>query len=551
MAKKIINIQVGNLWTKVALVDEGKKVPQVYSTFVFRTPEHSVEDGYIRDKETFLHCLKEHLAYRNIVEKNIIFTIGCSRVITREVTIPFVKKNKIESIVTAQSKEFFPMDVSNYVVSYQNLGTVEDDGTKKLKLLLIAVPDNLLANYTAFAQAGGYAIQKFDYVGNSAVSTVSNRTFDEKCIIVSMEEQTTIVSLIDGDELLFQRVAPYGYTQVLSTVQDQLILNINNDEDAFKFLSTHDTLYKAARAAEFRDNYEGSDENLREQLTDAYHTIRDSISYYVRVVGTALDYYKNQNKEVFNGRIFLCGDGACFLGIDQLFQLEFQMNQQSKGFLSSNNFQFVNLPGEEYEWNEDLVQKQVVAVIGAAVSPLDIMPREMRESQSKKNTLQMAYVALFASIAISVLLIVASVARLMIATISTATLTAQLANLAYVEEEYAQHDAMQTTCTNYEIYDNDTWTDNEMFSSFIAQLERELPKEVVVTSLSISDSTITMSMESDTKLTTAQMLMNFDNIDCVTDWQIASVSEFEDATGDTGWTYSISGTYIIPEVVEE
>ena len=59
MSKKVISIETGILWTKVALVEANRKSPHVYDVFRFRTPEHAIEDGYIRDKENFAKILKK------------------------------------------------------------------------------------------------------------------------------------------------------------------------------------------------------------------------------------------------------------------------------------------------------------------------------------------------------------------------------------------------------------------------------------------------------------------------------------------------------------
>ena len=55
MVKRVVSIEAGVWWTKVALADYRKKNPPVHKAFAFRTPEHAVEDGYIRDKEAFRH----------------------------------------------------------------------------------------------------------------------------------------------------------------------------------------------------------------------------------------------------------------------------------------------------------------------------------------------------------------------------------------------------------------------------------------------------------------------------------------------------------------
>ena len=76
-----------------------RKNPPVHKAFAFRTPEHAVEDGYIRDKEAFASALKAELSRHDIHEKEVVFTLSSSKVVTREVMIPFVKDNKIMGII--------------------------------------------------------------------------------------------------------------------------------------------------------------------------------------------------------------------------------------------------------------------------------------------------------------------------------------------------------------------------------------------------------------------------------------------------------------------
>lgn len=103
MVKRVVSIEAGVWWTKVALADYRKKNPPVHKAFAFRTPEHAVEDGYIRDKEAFASALKAELSRHDIHEKEVVFTLSSSKVVTREVMIPFVKDNKIMGIIEHRS----------------------------------------------------------------------------------------------------------------------------------------------------------------------------------------------------------------------------------------------------------------------------------------------------------------------------------------------------------------------------------------------------------------------------------------------------------------
>ena len=95
MAKKVISIEAGVWLTKVGLVDYKKTSPKIYKAFTFRTPEHAVEDGYIRDKESFANTLINELEKHQIKERTAVFTLVSSKIVTREIEIPPVRKIKL------------------------------------------------------------------------------------------------------------------------------------------------------------------------------------------------------------------------------------------------------------------------------------------------------------------------------------------------------------------------------------------------------------------------------------------------------------------------
>ena len=108
MAKKVLSIEMGNWWTKVVLAEPYKKSPRIDDMFYFRTPEKSVDDGMIRDRDRFLTALREELFHRGIREKDVIFIINSTKVVTREITIPFVKDKDLQGIVATQAANYFP-----------------------------------------------------------------------------------------------------------------------------------------------------------------------------------------------------------------------------------------------------------------------------------------------------------------------------------------------------------------------------------------------------------------------------------------------------------
>lgn len=570
MAKKVISIETGIQWTKVALVDYRKKNPPVHEAFAFRTPEHAVEDGYIRDKDSLARALKEELVRRQILEKDVVFTLSSSKVVTREVMIPYVKDNKIKGIIDAQSRDYFPMDISGYTISYSKMDVVEDDGKKQLKLLLVAIPDNLLGNYVSFAQLAGLKAETFDYIGNGCIQLMCD-SFVDNAMIIQLEEQATVISILENKKLAFQRVTPYGYGATISAVVDHPILGIDDEEKAFDFLLEHNVIFNKPSMP---DNGDPAQQAIDQaQANEAYEDLAESLRYHLRIANTALDYYQNQVKKEFVGNVYLVGDGSRFAGIHKLFAQELPLPLQKIDFakiIDLRNQNGVNdqkkagkKKHQEYtdpvlEESSSLRQPRAatpvgfLSVIGAAVHPLDAKPKEMQEADNKKNGLHTAYVLLAGSLLLSLLLILGSSVRQLIAHSEHRHLTDQLEALAYVQQTYDESSSVQQEAQVYITIDDATKTKNEYLLPLIEQLEAELPSAIKVTSMQTDDNLITLNMTADRKITVGQMLLNFQNVTLLTDPSIPSMSEQTDEeSGSSEWTYTVNAYYADVQESEE
>lgn len=570
MAKKVISIETGIQWTKVALVDYRKKNPPVHEAFAFRTPEHAVEDGYIRDKDSLARALKEELVRRQIVEKDVVFTLSSSKVVTREVMIPYVKDNKIKGIIDTQSRDYFPMDISGYTISYSKMDVVEDDGKKQLKLLLVAIPDNLLGNYVSFAQLAGLKVETFDYIGNGCIQLMCD-SFVDNAMIIQLEEQATVISILENKKLAFQRVTPYGYGATISTVVDHPILGIDDEERAFDFLLEHNVIFNKPSMP---DNGDPAQQAIDQaQADEAYEDLAESLRYHLRIANTALDYYQNQVKQEFVGNVYLVGDGSRFAGIHKLFAQELPLPLQKIDFAkiidlrNQNGVNDKKKAGkkEHQDYTDPVLEESsntrqpraatpvgFLSVIGAAVHPLDAKPKEMQEADNKKNGLHSAYILFAGSLLLSLLLILGSSVRQLIAHSEHRKLTDQLESLAYVQQTYDESSRVQQEEQVYVTIDDATKTKNEYLLPLIEQLEAELPSAIKVTSMQTDDNLITLNMTADRKITVGQMLLNFQNVTLLTDPSIPSMSEQTDEeSGSSEWTYTVNAYYADVQESEE
>ena len=158
---RILSIEAEASQIRVAEVEVRGKKGRIYNCFCIPAPQGAVEDGQIRDTKTLGKNLKAELSQRKIRTKKVYFATGSTRIASREVRIPFVKANRIQSIIEANATDYFPIDVSKYVLSYSVVDVESqksEDGkeeTKQYHLMVYAAPKAISAAYSEFAENAG------------------------------------------------------------------------------------------------------------------------------------------------------------------------------------------------------------------------------------------------------------------------------------------------------------------------------------------------------------------------------------------------------------
>lgn len=136
--------------------------------------------------------LKAELSQRKIRTKKVYFATGSTRIASREVRIPFVKANRIQSIIEANATDYFPIDVSKYVLSYSVIDVESqksEDGkeeTKQYHLMVYAAPKAISAAYSEFAENAGLTMTGITCTGDSIYHSVKDEYAKGTHILVNV-----------------------------------------------------------------------------------------------------------------------------------------------------------------------------------------------------------------------------------------------------------------------------------------------------------------------------------------------------------------------------
>ena len=167
---KILTIEIDTAQLRVAEVDSHGR--RIYQCFVLPVPQGAVDDGQIRDTKSLGNLLKEELQAQGIKTKKVFFVAGSSRIAGREVRIPFVKKDKIQNIIQENATDYFPIDISGYVLSYSiiDIESKEQetgDAIRQYHLMVYAAPTAISTALREFAAVAGMNMNGIGFTGAS------------------------------------------------------------------------------------------------------------------------------------------------------------------------------------------------------------------------------------------------------------------------------------------------------------------------------------------------------------------------------------------------
>jgi len=516
---KVLTIDINNdSITIVEATASQKKQTYIHNAMIFETPEESFEDGYIRDKDKVGAAIREQLNANGITNKNAIFVLSSTKIVSREVLIPFVPDKKIPGIINANATEYFPVNIEDYVISHSVLETViGEDGAKNCRVLVVAVPQQMIRTYYEVASVAGLTVQSIDYMGNAMLQMIKTQTAENATtMVVQIGSEATILNIVRGDTLLLQRTVPYGINAVVAEVMEE------KEVDATTALSMLQT--ERMITVDFDDD----------AITGAFR-------YLINNIGRVMDYYTSRNPDKPIDDVYLSGDGALIRGVDGLFKI--QLNISTKVMDSLYNVKF-----------DDKINTQIcnpvylIGSIGAAMAPMGFVLKEMAAKKASQGTTAIFVVVLVVAVLASVTGIGISFVQNAAAKVQKAKVESDIAAIQDIQQIYEDYLQSQAEYTDMQTLYDATRISNEYMMQFWNTLEENTPTSITVTDISSSSSGVAISMKSADYDSIARLVIELSKVDCIENAFISSITQLEDeAVGTVEYEYTVTCDYVAPE----
>lgn len=520
MAKngKVLSIDITNeSITIIELTASAKKQTYIHNVIIFETPEDAYEDGVIKEPDKIAAAIRDQLAARGISNRNAIFVLSSTKIVNREVVIPFVKENKIRGIINANSSEYFPVNIEDYVVSHSVLETVTDaEGNKQLRVLAVAAPSQMVKSYYDLGTRAGLNVVSLDYIGNAMLQLIKTQTTaSTTTMVIQLGSESTVLNIVQGDNLLLQRTVPHGTNPVVNVVMDEKGV----DATTAMTLLQNDRLI----TVDFDDN----------ETTGAFR-------YLINNIGRVMDFYASKNPDKPIEDVFLTGDGALIRGIDGLFKVQLNVNTRIMDSLYNIKFD----PSIDLKVYNPVY---LVTPIGAAFAPMDFVPLDAAKAKGDGSgsgaTIACAAVFVVAVIAAAVMAFMSIKAK-NDAQSKKEQLEQDIARISDIEQVVNEMNAAEARYVDAATMYNTTYSLNENARVFISQLESKIPTNVIITSFTSSADGIVIPAVSTSWDGVADFIMQLKTIDCIADAYVSSVSKAISESGETTYNFTATAIYV-------
>ena len=498
---KVLGVEIGPAFIHICEVDEKVKSPKVYKKVTIRTPQDVVRDDAVVVSDALVEAVKQALASNHIRTRQMVFTMNSTKIASREVTIPYVKENRVADVIRTNASDFFPVDLNQYELGHYIIGTVENEkGVKQYRIMVLAAPKTLIDSYKELAAAVGCSVQAFDYSGNSIYQMMRAQCDVGVQMIVNIEEKLSMVTIIREQQVVLQRMISYGVQEAIEAV-----MNLGGDEEEITYEQAVERLCKT---------------DCMEDLS-----VENSLNYLVNGISRVMDYYNSRNSENPVEKVYVTGMGGDFPGMDTLLSrtLDLRVSRvtELEGFKLDKFFK-----GEPFG--------RYLNCIGAAIAPLGFMGTEadkkkgLQMSAGETDLTRISYLVFGGGVLIALILVVLATLQYRSAMNENERLQARVRELEPVKTVYAEYLQQKYTRDKLNYFYQSTVKPNEKLVEFIREMEEKMPASLNVQSFSSTTDSVSMSLTVKDKKEAARLISQFRTFESI-DPNTIAISSLSDS----------------------
>ncbi len=372
-----------------------------------------------------------------------------------------------------------------------------------------------MTSYTNLIESLQLNLIAFDHTANSQYQVFKSAPLDGITMFLGISTNNTLSTFMQNGVMMMQRSSPFGGDEVISAAMNTAGFNDSQFAEAID-LST-------------------DEQWMQTNLTpDVYNSATTRL---ITGISRSADFFKSAYKGANIDKVVLLGSCAKIVSLKDAIQ----------STLNVDAITIEELPGIN-KVIDSVNSSAFASCLGGAIAPLDLIPAEMRQIKQKSAeasaaSLKMPILLLIVSVVAGAALSGLSFLDFMAVQGELTKTENRIEELSYVTETYNKYIQFIELENNIKILDDSTSNNNEGLRTFLEELERKMPSDLILLSASCDDGGVSMNIEVETMDDAAVVISQLRTFESIDSLLISPISESESEVGTLVTSFSVSCLY--------
>jgi type IV pilus assembly protein PilM len=239
-------------------------------------------------------------------------TVSGSGVFIRQITIPSMPKAELKEAVRWEIKEYLPFPVESAQIDFFILHEFIEDNVKKLDVIVVACPKNLIDRTLSIAEGAGLKPVHLDIcpfaIWNAML--ISGQLAKEEVIaLIDLGDEKTVIHLFRNGVLQFTReITPAG-----EDITRAIMEGIVSDKEPRLIYERAEKIKQEMDIFSKTPHEKAGDKSI--DFSKISFLVRPVIERLTVEIGRSIEYYKNQFHVERIDRLLLTGGGSNLIDI--------------------------------------------------------------------------------------------------------------------------------------------------------------------------------------------------------------------------------------------
>lgn len=313
--RKVVAFDMGSSTIKIVEGTYYKNELTIEKYITIPTPKDAIIDGEIKKEEELFGKLSTILKENGIKAKYGICTTNSSLIINREILIPKVEEEEMETVVRYEIQQYLPINLDDYILQGTIISEQEVDGIIKLNIRVIAYPEKIARGYynlllklqlKPYALDVNYnAINKFINLSQIKNEFINhNDTF----VLIDFGASSIDVNIYNNGQLDFTRIIKDCGNEI-----DEMLIERNG-----------------IKADEIK-RFKVKNIDLNEELDPVNVLTRQIVDEWIEKIEKIIQFYKNRNMGNELNHIFIFGGSSKLNGLEEYMTQKLGIETKKKG----------------------------------------------------------------------------------------------------------------------------------------------------------------------------------------------------------------------------